>query len=94
MKITINGTEKEISFKEYTRWIDKWFKNILYKDFNVGLTDDAKWMTFSPMVLEEANDYLIKALTDLTDNEIMSLSNETYQEVLKECKNIQTPPQK
>ena len=94
MKITLNGSEKEITFKEYTRWIDKWFKNILYKDFNVGLSDDTKWMTFSPMVLEEANDYLIKSLTELTDDEIMWLSNETYQEILAECKKIQTPPQK
>lgn len=93
MKVTINWAEKEITFKEYTRWIDKWFKNILYKDFSVGL-DDTKWVTFSPMIVEEANDYLIKALTDLSEKEIMELSNESYQEILEECKKIQNPPQK
>ena len=94
MKIVINWTEKEISFKEYTRWIDKWYKNILYKDLNVGVSEESKWLKFNPMILEEANDYLIKSLTDLSDEEIMWLSNETYQEILSECKKIQNPPKK
>jgi hypothetical protein len=46
------------------------------------------------MIVEEANDYLIKALTDLSEKEIMELSNESYQEILEECKKIQNPPQK
>ena len=94
MKITINGTEKEITFKEYTRRIDKWYKNILYKDINVDISENAQWMKFSPLVLEEANDYIIKELTWLTADEVDDLSQETYNKVLAECKKLQNPPQK
>lgn len=94
MKITINGTEKEITFKEYTRRIDKWYKNILYKDINVDISENAQWMKFSPLVLEEANDYLIRELTWLTADEVLELSHDKYNEILSECKKLQNPPQK
>lgn len=92
MKITIKGTEKEITFKEYTRAIDKWFKNILYKDFSIGVWDEAQSSKFNPMTLEEANDFLVKNLTDLTDEEIGNLSNADYNTILEECKKLQNPP--
>lgn len=94
MKITINGTEKEIIFKEYTRKIDKWYKNILYKDINVDISENAQWwFKFNPLVLDEANDYLVKELTWLTADEVLSLTNDTYNELLVECKKLQNPPQ-
>lgn len=92
MKITINWQEKEITFNEYTRAIDKWFKSILYKDFSIGVWEEASTSKFSPMVLEEANDFLIKSLTNLTDDEINNLSNNSYLELLDECKKLQNPP--
>lgn len=94
MKVKINWEEREIVFKEYTRKIDKWFKTILYKDFNIGIDESTTTAKISPMTLEEANDYLIKALTELTDDEVLSLSNKEYQDLLKECQNIQNPPKK
>lgn len=93
MKITINGKEKEITFKEYTRAVDKGFKSILYKDFSIGINENAQASTFSPMVLEEANDFLVKSLTNLTDEELLELSNNDYNKILEECKKLQTPPQ-
>lgn len=93
MKITIKGSEKEIVFNEYTRAIDKWFKNILYKDFSIGIWEEANTSKFSPMVLEEANDYLVKNLTNLSDEEILQLSNADYNLLLDECKKLQNPPQ-
>lgn len=92
MKLTIKWQEKEITFNEYTRAIDKWFKNILYKDFSIGVWDEASTSKFSPMVLEEANDFLVKSLTNLTDDEINSLSNKDYIDLLEECKKLQNPP--
>lgn len=94
MQITIKGTAKEITFNEYTRAIDKWFKNILYKDFNIGVWDEAQSSKFNPMTLEEANDFLVKSLTNLTDEEIGNLSNADYNAILDECKKLQTPPTK
>lgn len=93
MKVKLNGAEKEIAFKEYTRAIDKWFKNILYKDFSIGIWDEAKDTKFNPMTLEEANDYLVKSLTDLSDDELGALTNSDYNKVLEECKKLQNPPQ-
>ena len=93
MKVKLNGVEKEIAFKEYTRAIDKWFKNILYKDFSIGVWEDAKDTKFNPMTLEEANDFLVKSLTDLTEEEIWALTNSDYSKVLDECKALQNPPQ-
>lgn len=94
MKITINGTEKEITFKEYTRRIDKWYKSILYKDFSVGVTEDMWNFKFSPITLEEANDYLIKELTWLTADEVDDLAQGTYNKLLAECNKLKNPPQK
>ena len=94
MKITINGTEKEITLKEYTRRIDKWYKNILYKDINVDISENAQWMKFSPLVLEEANDYIIKELTWLTADEVDDLAQGTYNKLLVECNKLKNPPQK
>ena len=93
MKIKINGSDKEIVFGEYTRAIDKWYKNILYKDFSIWITENAETSKFNPMTLEEANDYLVKNLTNLTDEEILNLSNQDYTKILDECKKLQTPPQ-
>lgn len=92
MKITIKWTEKEIIFNEYTRAIDKWFKSIMYKDFSIWVWEDANSSKFSPMVLEEANDYLVKNLTNLNEEEILNLSNADYNLILEECKKLQTPP--
>ncbi len=92
MKIKINWQEKEITFNEYTRAIDKWYKNILYKDFSIGIWEESSASKFSPIVLEEANDYLVKSLTNLTDEEVQQLSITDYQTILDECKKLQTPP--
>lgn len=93
MKIKINWTEKEIVFNEYTRAVDKWYKNILYKDFSIWITDNAESSKFNPMTLEEANDYLVKSLTNLTDEELLNLSNQDYTKILDKCKELQNPPQ-
>lgn len=92
MQIKLNWAEKEITFNEYTRAIDKWFKNILYKDFSIGVWEEASATKFSPMTLEEANDFLVKNLTNLQDEEIGSLSNADYNKILDECKKLQNPP--
>lgn len=92
MKITINGQEKEITFKEYTRAVDKWYKNVLYKDFNIGVDENISSVKINPLLLEEANDYLVENLTNLTKEEILALSNNDYQKVLDECRKLQNPP--
>jgi hypothetical protein len=46
------------------------------------------------MTLEEANDFLVKNLTNLTDEEIGNLSNADYNAILDECKKLQNPPTK
>lgn len=92
MKIKINNQEKEIVFNEYTRSIDKWFKKILYKDFSIGIGEVASASKFNPLTLEEANDYLINALTNLSEEEIWNLENSDYVKILGECKKLQTPP--
>ena len=94
MEITIKWQKKEVIFNEYTRAIDKWYKSVMYKDFNIGISEDIQATKFNPMTIEEANDYLVKNLTNLTEEEIQEISNADYNKVLEECKKLQTPPQK
>ena len=80
MTITITGTEKNVEFKEiYTRKIDREFNAVLFEWTDLWV--DWK-MTLNPMNMQNANDYLIKAMTNLTQEEIDELSISDYNEIL------------
>lgn len=76
--------EKEITLKPYTRGIDKWFNQILFKDTKSQLVDWKQTLDIPPMNIQEANDFLVRAMTGLTEDEVLNLENSTYDMILEE----------
>lgn len=83
MKIKANGTEKEVVFKEvYTREIDRWRNNCLM-DWVIANTNNPEWVNIPLNNIQKANDYLVQAMTNLTEDEINWLSSKEFNEILK-----------
>ena len=84
MKITINGTEKEVELKKiYTREVDR--------DYNNALME---WVKANPNTpndidiplnnIQKANDILVESMTNLTAEEINMMTGKDFNKVLWE----------
>lgn len=93
MKITINGSEKEVEIsKIYTRKVDREYNNIMFE-----------WSKLTPQQLQsgnfevdlekfqKANDFMILNMTNLTQDELDEMSSEDYNAVLEEINKIKIP---
>ena len=90
MNVKINWQEKTISFKSiYTRWIDKEFNSIIFKWVKANSSNT--WVDLEVNNIQEANDFLVKAMTNLTEEEIQSLSISDYNKILEKIWEIKTP---
>ena len=89
MQVVINDTPKEVIFKKvYTRKIDREFTEILFEWSKISSWDS---FALDPNKLQKANDYLLKAMTNLEESEIDELSTEDYNALMKEVWLIKNP---
>ena len=96
MKITINGSEKEIEIsKIYTRKIDREYNNMMFE-----------WQKMTPQQLQsgsfevdlekfqKANDFMILSMTNLSQDELDEMTSEDYNALLEEINKIKIPSKK
>ena len=92
MKIKINGSDVEVVFTStYTRWIDKEFQKILFKDVKANTNTVSEWIDLSLENIQDANDYLVKVMTNLSEEQIAQLSIKDYNDILAEIEKIKRP---
>ena len=92
MKIKINGSDVDVEIKStYTRWIDKEFNKILFKDVKANTNTASQWIDVNLENIQDANDYIVKAMTNLTDEQIAQLSIDDYNKILAEIEKIKIP---
>lgn len=96
MKVTINWTEKEIEFKStYTHKMDVEFNNIMFNWMKANMQQLQAWsIDVEPARIQLANDFMITAMTNLTQDELDELSVADYNKVLAEVENIKIPSEK
>ena len=89
MKIKINGSDVDVEIKStYTRWIYKEFNKILFKDVKANTNTASQWIDVNLENIQDANDYIVKAMTNLTDEQIAQLSIDDYNKILAEVEKI------
>ena len=87
MEITVNGTAKNVEFKTvYTRLVDREFNNILFGNSKASTKSNDVEIELKNMQL--ANDYLVTAMTNLTQEDIDQLSSTDYEAILKKVGEI------
>ena len=87
MEITINGTAKNVEFKPiYTRLVDREFNNILFGNSEASTKSNDVEIELKNMQL--ANDYLVMAMTNLTQEDIDQMDTNSYNEILKKVAEI------
>jgi len=87
MEITINGTAKNVEFKPiYTRLVDREFNNILFGNSKASTKSNDVEIELKNMQL--ANDYLVMAMTNLTQEDIDQMDTNSYNEILKKVGEI------
>lgn len=95
MKVKINWADVEVEFKSvYTRWIDKEFQKILFNwvKANTSFVMNAnQWVDMNLENIQDANDYLVKAMTNLSNEQIEQLSIDDYNKILAEIEKIKIP---
>lgn len=92
MKLKINWADVEVEFKSaYTRWVDKEFQKILFKNVKANTNAIAEWVEMNLENIQDANDYLVKAMTNLSDEQIEQLSIDDYNKILAEIEKIKIP---
>ena len=92
MKLKINWADVEVEFKSaYTRWVDKEFQKILFKNVKENTNAIAEWVEMNLENIQDANDYLVKAMTNLSDEQIAQLSIDDYNKILAEIEKIKIP---
>lgn len=93
MKVTINGTEKEVTISPiYTRKVDRGFNEIMFEWLKVNsmqLKDGGVDVDLSRM--QKANDFLIISMSNLTQEELDEMSVEDYNKVLEEIEKVKIP---
>ena len=80
--------EKEITLKPYTRGIDKGFNQILFANTKSQLVDWKQTLDIPPINIQEANDYLVRQMTGMSEDEVLNLNNEDYDTILEEINKI------
>lgn len=95
MKVKINWTDVEVEFKSvYTRWVDKEFQKILFNWVKASTSiamNSNQWIDMNLENIQDANDYLVKAMTNLSDEQIANLSIDDYNKILAEIEKIKIP---
>ena len=92
MKLKISWADVEVEFKSaYTRWVDKEFQKILFKNVKANTNAIAEWVEMNLENIQDANDYLVKAMTNLSDEQIAQLSIDDYNKILAEIEKIKIP---
>ena len=92
MKVKINWSEMEVEITSvYTRWIDKEFNKILFKDVKANTSTASQWVDLSLENIQDANDYLVKAMTNLNEEQISQLMIEDYNKILAEIEKAKIP---
>ena len=92
MKVKINWADVEVEFTStYTRWVDKEFQKILFKNVKANTNAIAEWVEMNLENIQDANDYLVKAMTNLSDEQIAQLSIDDYNKILAEIEKIKIP---
>lgn len=87
MEITINGTAKNVEFKTvYTRLVDREFNNILFGNSKASTKSNDVEIELKNMQL--ANDYIVTAMTNLTQEDIDQMSSADYEAILKKVVEI------
>lgn len=87
MEITVNGTAKNVEFKTvYTRLVDREFNNILFGNSKASTKSNDVEIELKNMQL--ANDYLVTAMTNLTQEDIDQMSSTDYEAILKKVGEI------
>ena len=82
--------EKEIEFKAvYTRGMDKEFNRILFDWAKTTTTVDWKpSFDIPPMNIQNANDFIVRVMTNLTAEEVENLSLDDYTTILNKVSEI------
>jgi len=87
---------KDIVYKEvYTRKIDREYNDIIMKDCNT--TTDQKGdmkININPINMQVAKDFLVCAMTNLTQTEVDELSIVEYDKINEKIEKIKTPSKK
>ena len=92
MKVKINWADVEVEFTStYTRWIDKEFQKILFRDVKANTNTATQWIDMNLENIQDANDYLVKAMTNLNEEQISQLSINDYNNILAEIEKIKIP---
>ena len=92
MKVKINGNDVEVVFvSTYTRWIDKEFQKILFKDVKANSNTAGQGIDLSLENVQDANDYLVKAMTNLNEEQISQLSADDFNKILTKIEEIKIP---
>ena len=92
MKVKIKWADVEVEFAStYTRWIDKEFQKILFKDVKANTSTASQWIEMNVENIQDANDYLVKAMTNLNEEQIAELSIDDYNKILAEIEKIKIP---
>lgn len=87
MEITVNGTAKNVEFKTvYTRLVDREFNNILFGNSKASTKSNDVEIELKNMQL--ANDYIVTAMTNLTQEDIDQMSSADYGAILKKVVEI------
>lgn len=88
--VKINGVEREVIINDvYTRKTDKEYNSILFKGTNFGVEKEK--FQINQDNVQDANDYLVEAMTNLSKEDIENLANNDYQEVLKRVMEVKDP---
>ena len=86
-KIMIDGKEKNVEFKQiYTRLVDREFNNIFFGDSKAKTNSEAIEIELKNIQL--ANDYLMTAMTNLTQEEIDNMESKDYEAIQAEIAHI------
>ena len=90
LKVIINWEEKEVVFNEvYTRGVDKEYMKLLLDWTEQSIDENGKpKFNISAAKMSDANDYLVKSMTNLTDAEINSMSVKDFDKVFKQIEEI------
>lgn len=81
-------TAKEISYKVWTRGMDREFNSILMGDKEISLNGEPSNAKISFEQSQKALDFMISSLTDLTQEEIDKLDMPTYNDIKDKCIHI------
>lgn len=87
MEIIINGTAKKVEFKQiYTRLVDREFNSILFGNTKAFTKSNDVEIELKNTQL--ANDYLVTAMTNLTQEDVDQMSSKDYEEILQKVAEI------